>query len=66
MSYIERPEDIAWNIQNLADVDEDVQVVELGYYKELYKKYEELLEWNKTLGECIYNTASCVKMLQGR
>lgn len=59
MSYIEKPEDIAWNVQNLADVDEDLQVVDLGYYKELYKKYQEQLKWNKTLNEC-------VKMLQGR
>lgn len=59
MSYIEKPEDIVWNVMNLADVDEDLQVVELGYYKELYKKYEELLEWNKALNDC-------VKMLQGR
>ena len=50
MSYIEKPEDIVWNVENLAHVDRDAKVVEYQHYELLYKEYLTLkqeLEYNK-------------------
>lgn len=50
MSYIYRPEDIVWNVENLAHVDEDAKVVEYHHYKVLFVEYLTLkqeLEYNK-------------------
>lgn len=53
MSYVEKPEDISWNVQNLAEVDEDLQVIELRHYQELYNKYQVLLDASVTLKDSV-------------